>query len=70
MASKDAREFENNAVEGLPPAIIVQAEAVKYANLNHRGKRFTRSNTDVISDTSLYQTLSSTAGRAVTPLTR
>lgn len=70
MASKDGKESEPEASDGLPPSIIAQAEAAIYANLKRRRRELTRSNTDGFQDTSRSQTSGQTSQKAESPLTR
>jgi hypothetical protein len=70
MASKDGKDLEREAEDVLPPAIIAQAEAAMYANLKYRRRGLIRSNTDVIPDTSQFQTAYQTSGRTESSLAR
>ena len=70
MASNKGSEAEKEAEEGLPPAVIAQAEAAMYANLKHRRRGLTRSQTDVMPDPSQFQDTSQPLDRRDDSLTR
>lgn len=69
MASKDDKKPEQD-VEGLPPAVIAQAEAAMYANLKQRRRGLTRSNSDVMPEISQLQDRSQTSASGDSSLTK
>lgn len=70
MTSREGKESEQEAEDGLPVAIIAQAEAAMYANLKQRRRGLTRSKTDGMPDPSQFQNTDQPSLRGDVSLTR
>lgn len=70
MTSREGKGSEQEAEDGLPVAVIAQAEAAMYANLKQRRRGLTRSKTDGMPDPSQFQNIDQPSLRGDVSLTR